>query len=337
MLTGPPPKFHETRDILGSQSRSRGVGRPGIVSATANKFEFSAVGLCDAGAVEVGVHLPQLALGTAPVSMERVAAVVDAACALGFAAISANDHFTFSRPWLDGLTLLAAVAERAGGMDLVTSVGLPSLRGPVPYAAAMSTLATLSQGRVIAGIGPGSSREDYVLTGIAWEERWQRFEEVSRVLRARFDGGSPRVELWLASWGSAAGMRRVARYGDGWLASAYHSSPAEFGFARALVTDELARLGRSIEGFGHALVTMWTWITDDPRDAERMLGVLSFALGRSPDSLRDRVCVGSAEKCVALLREYAAHGCRRVHFWPLGDEPGQLTRLAHDVLPQVVL
>jgi alkanesulfonate monooxygenase SsuD/methylene tetrahydromethanopterin reductase-like flavin-dependent oxidoreductase (luciferase family) len=285
--------------------------------------------------VEVGIHLPQLDLGTGPLSIERVASVVDAARVLGFAAISANDHFTFSRPWMDGLTLLAAAAERAGAMDLVTSVGLPSLRGPVPYAAAMCTLATLTQGRVIAGIGPGSSREDYDLMGIAWQERWPRFEEASRVLRARLAGGPPPVELWLASWGSAAGMRRVARYGDGWMASAYHSTPTEFSAALGLVTDELARLGRNTEDFGHALVTMWTWITDDPRDAERMLDLLSVTLGRSPDSLRDRVCVGSPDKCAALLRAYAAHGCRRVHFWPLGDEPSQLTRLAQEVLPHV--
>ena len=268
--------------------------------------------------------------------MKRLASVVDAGRDFGIAAISANDHFTFSRPWMDGLTLLAAVAERAGPMDLVTSIGLPSLRGPVPYAAAMRTLATLSRGRVIAGIGPGSSREDYDLMGIAWQERWPRFEEASRVLRARFDG-PPSVELWLASWGSRAGMRRVARYGDGWLASAYHSTPAEFGAALGLLADELARLDRTIEDFGHALVTMWTWITDDPRDAERMLDVLAVSLGRSPASLRDRVCVGSADKCAALLREYAAHGCRRVHFWPLGDEPAQLTRLARDVLPHVAM
>ncbi len=261
-----------------------------------------------------------------------MAAVVDAANDLGFAAISANDHFTFSRPWSDGLTLLAAVAERAGSLDLVTTIGLATLRGPVPYAAAMRTLATLSEGRVIAGIGPGSSREDYELIGIDWEERWPRFDEASRVLRARFDDGSAPVALWLASWGSPAGMRRVARYGDGWLASAYHATPEQFGAAQRLLTDDLARLGRDVENFGHALVTMWTWITDDPHDSERMLGVLAAALGRSPDSLRGRVCVGSAEQCVALLTEYAVHGCRRVHFWPLGDEPGQLARLADDVL-----
>lgn len=267
--------------------------------------------------------------------MERLGAVVDAAHALGFAAVSANDHFTFPRPWMDGLTLLAAVAERAGTMDLMTTVGLPVLRGPVPYAAAMGTLAALSQGRVVAGIGPGSSEADYDLVGVAWEERWARFEEASRVLRARFDEVPAPVGLWLASWGSAVGMRRVAEHADGWLASAYHSTPAQFGAARVLLADELTRRGRDVEGFEHALVTMWTWITEDPGDAERMLGLLATALGRSPDSLRGRVCVGSAEACASLLHEYAVHGCRRVHVWPLADEPEQLARLARDVLPQL--
>ena len=32
----------------------------------------------------------------------------------GFAAVSANDHFLFSTPWLDGPTALAAVLERSG-------------------------------------------------------------------------------------------------------------------------------------------------------------------------------------------------------------------------------
>lgn len=89
------------------------------------------VGSCDPMVVEVGIHLPQLDFGTAPMSIERISAVVDAARDLGFAPVSANDHFTFSRAWLDGLTLLAVVAERAGALDLVTSIGRPSLRGPV--------------------------------------------------------------------------------------------------------------------------------------------------------------------------------------------------------------
>ena len=101
--------------------------------------------------MEVAAHLPQVATSGDRPDVGRVRDVVDAARDLGLAAVCANDHLTFHRPWLDGPTLLAAVADRAGGMDLATTVALPSLRGPAQLAAALTTLATLAPGRVIAG------------------------------------------------------------------------------------------------------------------------------------------------------------------------------------------
>ena len=38
----------------------------------------------------------------------------------------------------------------------------------------------------------------------------------------------PCPPIMLSSWGSPIGMRRVARLGDGWVASAWHSTPEEF-------------------------------------------------------------------------------------------------------------
>jgi hypothetical protein len=43
-----------------------------------------------------------------------------------FAAVSANDHFVFSTPWLDGPTALASVIERTGDMTPATTVSLRS-------------------------------------------------------------------------------------------------------------------------------------------------------------------------------------------------------------------
>jgi len=76
---------------------------------------------------------------------------------------------------------------------------------------------------------------------INYEERWKRFDEAIQVLRSLWRGGSvgftgrfystagidlepkPLQKLtppiWIGSWGSGAGLRRVARLGDGWLAS----------------------------------------------------------------------------------------------------------------------
>jgi alkanesulfonate monooxygenase SsuD/methylene tetrahydromethanopterin reductase-like flavin-dependent oxidoreductase (luciferase family) len=302
--------------------------------------------------MDAGVHLPLIDFGGEGFSYRRLAETVDAARECGFAAVSANDHFLFSAPWLDGPTALTAVAERSGGMKLMTTLALVTLRGPAPLAKALSALDILSGGRVIAGLGPGSSRADYEAVGVPFEERWQRFDEAVRLIKAMLqpgpDGGAaagrllppPRqsrgIPLWMGSWGSQAGLRRVARLGDGWLASAYNTTPDGFAANMKVLGGELARQQRPPGEFPNALVTMWTWITGSRSDAERALsGIVAPLVGRDPAELRDRICVGSAGECAELLSRYARAGCQRVHFWPLGDERRQIELIAGEVLPRV--
>jgi alkanesulfonate monooxygenase SsuD/methylene tetrahydromethanopterin reductase-like flavin-dependent oxidoreductase (luciferase family) len=308
--------------------------------------------------MEAGVHLPQIEFAGEGLSLRRLADAVEAARANGFAAVSVNDHFLFGAPWLDGLTALAAVAERSEPMTLATTVSLAALRGPVPLAKAVATLDILSGGRVIAGVGAGSSRSDYDALGAGFESRWQRFDEAVTLLRALLGGAEPpaggrhfavpearllpvprpggAVPLWVGSWGSAAGMRRVARLGDGWLASAYNITPAGFAAASALLREELAAVGRPADGFPHALVTMWTWITEDRAEAERVItGRLAPLLKHDPATLRGRVCVGPPAMCAELLSGFAEAGCSRVYFWPLGAERRQIELIASKVLPLV--
>jgi alkanesulfonate monooxygenase SsuD/methylene tetrahydromethanopterin reductase-like flavin-dependent oxidoreductase (luciferase family) len=283
--------------------------------------------LCeDRPGLELAVHLPLMELGGEGLSRKRLVRTVDAARECGFAAVSANDHFLFQTPWLDGPTALAAVIERSGTMQLATTVSLVSLRGPVPLAKTLVALDLLSEGRLIAGVGPGSSARDYEALGVPFEDRWKRFDEAVAALRALLLDEPPPllparrgIPLWIGSWGSEAGLRRVTRLGDGWFASAYNTSPAAFAAAREALP----------AGFPNALVTMWTWITEDSRDADRMLrDVLAPLLKRDPDVLRDQVCIGPASRCAELLSRYADAGCERVHLWPLGDEPRQIERAA---------
>lgn len=305
--------------------------------------------------MDLGVHLPLMEFGNEGLSLRRLQAVVNAARESGFAAVSANDHFVFSTPWLDGPTALAALIERSGDMTLATTISLVSLRGPVPLAKTLAALDLLSGGRLVAGVGPGSSRRDYDALGISFDDRWKRFDEAVMILRAllrdepvpdRTDhfalpdtplAPSPRraggVPLWIGSWGSPAGLRRVARLGDGWLASGYNTTPEQFAFAREALGVELAGQGKSAERFPNALVTMWTWITGSRAERDRMLsGVLSPLLGRDSAQLGAQVCVGSADHCVELLSRYAEAGCQRVYLWPLGDEARQLELAAEIAL-----
>jgi alkanesulfonate monooxygenase SsuD/methylene tetrahydromethanopterin reductase-like flavin-dependent oxidoreductase (luciferase family) len=279
-------------------------------------------------------------------------ATVDAARDCGFAAVSANDHLVFQTPWLDGPTALASIIERAGEMALATTVALAVVRGPIAAAKALAAIDVLSEGRLVAALGPGSSERDYALAGIPFEERWKRFDEAVAVLRALLSGGpvperlryypvAPDVELaprpwrsdgiplWIGSWGSSAGIARVARAGDGWLASAYNTTPEGFAAARTALTRALDERGRPAEAFPNALATMWTWVSEDRAEGDRVLAeVLAPILRRDPDDLRAQVCVGPAEHCAELLARYADAGCDRVYLWPLGDEPRQLELVA---------
>jgi alkanesulfonate monooxygenase SsuD/methylene tetrahydromethanopterin reductase-like flavin-dependent oxidoreductase (luciferase family) len=307
--------------------------------------------------LEFGVHLPLMEFGGEGLSLARLTRAVDSARECGFTVVSANDHFVFQKPWLDGPTALAAVLERSGSMDLATTVSLVALRGPVPLAKTLAALDLLSEGRVIAGVGPGSSARDYDALGVSYQQRWQRFDEAATILRALLRNEPPpqvrrhyalpdaqlapsprrNVPLWIGSWGSQAGLRRVARLGDGWLASAYNTTPTGFAAARESLSHELHARGKDPDLFPNALVTMWTWITADAGDADRVLrDVLAPLLRREPEVLSEQLCIGPAEKCAELLSRYAEVGCDRVHLWPLGDEPRQLELAASTVLPAVV-
>ena len=147
-------------------------------------------------------------------------------------------------------------------MTLATTISLASLRGPVQLAKALAALDVLSGGHLVAGVGPGSSERDYDAVAVPFDDRWKRFDEAATILRAllgqerapagtryftvpdlqlapapRQDGGVP---LWIASWGSAAGLRRVARLGDGWLASAYNTTAEQFVSATTLCAANFA-------------------------------------------------------------------------------------------------
>ncbi|MGD9696832.1 MAG: LLM class flavin-dependent oxidoreductase [Thermoleophilia bacterium] len=282
--------------------------------------------------MDLGLHLPLIPLGPEPLGPGRMGRAVDAARECGLAALAANDHLVFRTPWLDGPTALASAIERSGGMTLATTVALPSLRGPAPLAKALAAIDVLSGGRVVAGLGPGSSRADHEVVGIPFDRRAARFEEAVVALRSHLrrlepppvrEGGIP---LWIASWGGPAGLVRVARLGDGWLASAYNTTPEAFA----------ASLAALPAGLPAAVATMWTWVCDGRAERERALAdVLAPVLDRDPADLAPRVCVGPPEHCAELLARYARAGCRRVHLWPLGDEPGQVERVVRDVLPLV--
>jgi len=297
--------------------------------------------------VEFGAHLPQIGwTPDNPFTLGLLERYVTTARLLGFTAISANDHIVWHGAWIDAPTLLSAALPFADGLTLATTIGLPVVRGPAAFAKTMATLDYLSGGRVIAGVAPGSSADDYALAGVPYEERWKRFDESIGVVRALWQPGSPAFRgefystegkwcepaparaggppIWIGSWGSERGMRRVAELGDGWMASAYNTTPE--GFAKGLAT--LSSLGRP-STFENGLATGWMHIGDD---SEAVLSFMATSLNRPVDDLRERLPIGTPSKVAELAARYRDAGLQRMFVWPIGGDPVEQLRLFADAV-----
>jgi probable F420-dependent oxidoreductase len=138
---------------------------------------------------------------------------------------------------LMGLSYIAAVTSR---VTLGTEVLVLPQREPTLVAKQVSTLDTLSGGRVRLGIGVGWQESEYEAMGEDFHTRGARMDEAIQLLRtywgeARVDFGGkayravamamePKppqgraLPIWIGG-NSEAALRRVGRLGDGWLAS----------------------------------------------------------------------------------------------------------------------
>lgn len=308
--------------------------------------------------MDYGAHLPVVDFGFHEFSLDRLSAYVRAARDLGFKAVSTNDHLIHSRPWLDAPAALASILGDSGKMAVGTSVILSIVRGPVQVAKTFAAIDILSNGRLFIGVGPGSSRRDYEIVSLNYDERWKRFDESIRVLRALWSDDpkgftghfystagvdiepkplqKPTPPIWIGSWGSDAGLRRVARLGDGWLASAYNTLPDQFIARLAKLREHLEAFGKDPARFPNALVTMFMCITGNKSETERVFSdALAKLLHRPIDELRERLLVGPPDECAKKVAAYKAAGVERLFIWPVKDEIEQLEKFQRTVMPLV--
>ena len=308
--------------------------------------------------MDYGAHLPVIDFGNQEYSLARLCTYVRTARELGFKAISTNDHLIHSRPWLDAPTALAAILSHSGDMAVGTSILLSVVRGPVQMAKTLAAIDILSNGRLFVGIGPGSSARDYEIVGLDYEERWKRLDEAIQALRSlwsdekndftgRFYSAAgitlapkplqkPHPPIWIGSWGSDAGLRRVARLGDGWLASAYNTMPDQFAAGLAKLREQLKSFRKDPAQFPNALATMFMYITENHSEAERVLSErLGIFLHRPFEQLRERLLVGAPETCAEKLAAYKKVGVQRVFIWPVKNDIEQLAIFQKQVVPLV--
>jgi probable F420-dependent oxidoreductase len=190
-----------------------------------------------------------------PIEVDRILAVVRHAEEAGLDSVWVTDHVVVPRDvdliyrehMLDPLAMLAWLAGVTERLLLGTSVVILPYRSPIPVAKLLASVDVLSGGRLIVGAAIGWLEGEFAALGVPFRERVSRSEEALTLMRTlwteerpeletarhRLSGvqvspmplRKPRPPLWIGGMSEGA-LRRVARLGDGWHATA--ASPETF-------------------------------------------------------------------------------------------------------------
>jgi probable F420-dependent oxidoreductase len=192
------------------------------------------------------------------------AGFVDALEKHGFDSLWLSERITGPAP--DPVVGLAVAAGRTTKLKLGMSVMVLPGRNPVLLAKELASLDVLSGGRLLPAFGLGVVQPaEQQAFGVAPGDRGPWFDEALPLIRRlwtedsvdhaglRFSYHGLRVlpkplqtppDIWLG--GSApSGLRRVGRFGDGWLPS--FMTPREAGEGRVAVEQAAADAGRTID------------------------------------------------------------------------------------------
>ena len=147
--------------------------------------------------------------------------------------------FAIDVPWLEPLTLLAAIAGATTRVRLATGILIAPLRPAAVLAKTVATLDVLSRGRVELGVGVGWQKEEFDAVGLDFAERGRRLTDTIGACRALWtdspasfhsetisfekiwceprpvqEGGIP---VWFSGTLTQRNLERIVRLGDGWI------------------------------------------------------------------------------------------------------------------------
>src|SRR5215213_6860584 len=141
--------------------------------------------------MRIGVQLPEV---ERRVGWPEYRAMARAAEAAGFDSIWLGDHL-LSRaderpergPW-EAWTLLAALAAATERVRLGPLVACAGFHSPGLVAKMAATLAEVSGGRFVLGLGAGWNEEEFRAFGLPFDRRVSRFEEAFAIVRGLLAG-----------------------------------------------------------------------------------------------------------------------------------------------------
>jgi alkanesulfonate monooxygenase SsuD/methylene tetrahydromethanopterin reductase-like flavin-dependent oxidoreductase (luciferase family) len=257
---------------------------------------------------------------------------------LGFDFVSASDHLHGQDPTFETWTMLSWIAARTIRIRIASRVlGVP-YRPPAMVAKMAETLDRLSAGRLILGLGGGSSDEEFRAFGLGTPspaEKIAGLEDTIRITRGLWSETSftyrgrryhteaaplePKpahhIPIWLGTFGPRA-LDLTGRLADGWIPTYGMAPPDQVRQMRDRVLAAAAAAGRTAEEI--TCIYNLTFHVGDTRHTDP--SVVSGPPGVVAERLIDLVGLGFS-------------GMNFIPARP--DDPTQVERLANEVLHTV--
>ncbi|MCP5179083.1 MAG: LLM class F420-dependent oxidoreductase [Pseudomonadales bacterium] len=242
--------------------------------------------------MKLSVEFPGVAYREGPEGVKRLARAIED---IGYDHIDMFDHVIMGYPTdtraapmyppkmpiMEAMVMLSYIAAVTSRVTLGTEVLVLPQRQPTLVAKQVSTLDTLSGGRMRLGVGVGWQASEYEALGENFNDRGRRMDEAIRMLRAWFsdervdfnghyyqavamamEPKSPQganLPIWVGG-ASPAALRRTAELADGWLATAH---PDDNWTRRALAT---LRANAEAIGRDPATLGLQSMLDVPPRD-----------------------------------------------------------------------
>ena len=316
-----------------------------------------------------GIRLPNSGPFAAPTTIQRVAAESEA---LGFDVLWVHDHIAWKGERRTHFAAGSVEAVRDGPADFYESIATVAFvagmtariklgvawlvlpfRDPRVLAKQLSTLHALSNRRLVPALAIGRFEDEFAAQQVPYHQRGRITDEYLACLAAIFAparvtsfagahvqiGGAeyfPKPEglpIWIGGMSDQA-LRRVVRYGAGWLPGGTVEEIEERWRTLARL---LAESGRCADDLDRGLEVFTSIAESDERACAIAAASLRHQAGTLERGLRQSL-VGSTATVAARMRRYVDAGITHFELKFVAHTPEMMVdmirRYAGDVLPQ---
>ncbi|HEX6440614.1 MAG TPA: LLM class flavin-dependent oxidoreductase [Stellaceae bacterium] len=280
---------------------------------------------------------------------------VDLCEAGGIDSIWQTDRLVTPTPFLECMSVMAALAGRTRRIKFGVNVLSLAMRDAVLVARQCATIDFLSNGRLLPAFGIGSPLgPEWTALNLDTKTRGRKTDEGLEVIRRlwsedkvdfdgvhyRLSGASiapkpvqPDLPMWIGG-SSEAAIRRTARIGTGWQAGP--ETPEQAAKVVAAIKEATAEEGRTIDDDHYGAGIPYRFGRADDPGLAPLFEAYRKRTGRDP---ADYFAIGDASDIVRRIAEYVEAGVSKFILRPAakGDEAvmAQTHRLIDEVLPFV--